>query len=52
MQIKIETPLTSEKVKSLKSGDTVLITGEIYTARDAAHKRMIGRLEKRRKTPF
>lgn len=52
MQIKIETPLTSEKVKSLKSGDTVLITGEIYTARDAAHKRMIDALKSGEKLPF
>ena len=40
MQIKIETPLTKEKISGLKSGDSVLISGEIYTARDAAHKRM------------
>ena len=52
MQIKIETPLTSEKVKSLKSGDSVLITGEIYTARDAAHKRMIDALKSGEKLPF
>ena len=37
----ITTPLTHEMVKNLKSGDTVYITGEIYTARDAAHKKMI-----------
>ena len=33
-------PLTNEKVEDLKSGDYVYITGTIYTARDAAHKRM------------
>ena len=38
--------------KSLKSGDTVLITGEIYTARDAAHKRMIDALKSGEKLPF
>jgi fumarate hydratase subunit beta len=39
--IKITTPLTKEKVKELKSGDQVLITGTIYTLRDAGHKKMI-----------
>lgn len=36
----ITTPLTTEKVESLNAGDYVYITGTIYTARDAAHKRM------------
>lgn len=40
MEIKINTPLTKEKIKELKSGDMVYITGTVYTARDAAHKRM------------
>ena len=40
MPISITTPLTREKVRTLKSGDSVLITGVIYTARDAAHKRL------------
>ncbi len=38
--VKITTPLTREKVKSLKAGDSCLISGVIYTARDAAHKRL------------
>ena len=37
---RITTPLTPEKVKDLKAGDSVLITGIIYAARDAAHKLM------------
>ena len=37
---KITTPLTDEVIKTLHAGDSVLITGPIYTARDAAHKRM------------
>ena len=41
MNHKLTTPLTKEMLKCLKSGDTVLISGTIYTARDAAHKRMI-----------
>lgn len=40
MNINLQTPLTEEKVNSMKAGDFVYITGTIYTARDAAHKRM------------
>lgn len=40
MAVTIQTPLTKEKLQDLKAGDSVLITGTIYTARDAAHKRM------------
>jgi len=40
MAISIKTPLTREVARTLKSGDSVLITGVIYTARDAAHKRL------------
>ncbi len=40
MEIKLTTPLTREKARSLKAGDSCLITGTIYTARDAAHKRL------------
>lgn len=40
MSIKIQTPLTREKARSLKAGDSCLISGTIYTARDAAHKRL------------
>ncbi|HCL4438974.1 fumarate hydratase [Clostridium botulinum] len=52
MKIKINTPLTEDKIKSLKAGDMVLITGTIYTARDVAHKRLIDALEKGRNLPF
>jgi fumarate hydratase subunit beta len=51
-QKKIKTPLTDEVVKDLKIGDDVLITGDIYTARDAAHKRMVELLDKGEKLPF
>lgn len=40
MTKKIVTPLTREIVKTLKAGDSCTITGTIYTARDAAHKRL------------
>lgn len=41
MPIEITTPITREEVKKLKAGDRVLISGTVYTARDAAHKRLI-----------
>ncbi|TCO70025.1 Fe-S-containing hydro-lyase [Marinisporobacter balticus] len=49
---RMSTPLTQEKVKDLKAGDTVLITGTIYTGRDAAHKRLIDTLNKGEELPF
>ena len=48
----IETPLTKEKVKELQAGDYVYITGTIYTARDAAHKRMTEELAEGKELPF
>ena len=38
--VKITTPLTRDAVKNLRAGDSCLISGVIYTARDAAHKRL------------
>lgn len=52
MPINIETPLTLDKLKNLRCGDSVLISGEIYTARDAAHKRMIEQLQNGEELPF
>ena len=40
MSISIKTPLSREDARKLKAGDSVLLTGVIYTARDAAHKRL------------
>ena len=40
MAISITTPLTKEQARNLKAGDSCLISGVIYTARDAAHKRL------------
>ena len=50
--IRIETPLTQEKLKGLKVGDNVLISGVIYTGRDAAHKKMLEALERGEDLPF
>lgn len=41
MEKKITTPLTKDKREELRAGDSVLISGIIYTARDAAHERMV-----------
>jgi fumarate hydratase subunit beta len=49
---KIQAPLTEETIKSLHAGDFVRISGYIYTARDAAHKRMYEALQKGEKLPF
>lgn len=38
---KINLPLSDEVVKTLKAGDNVLLSGELYTGRDAAHKRLV-----------
>ena len=48
----ITTPITEEVTLDLKSGDYVYITGEIYVARDAAHKRMIEALERGEELPI
>ena len=41
MTPKLTTPLTKEVIKTLHAGDSVLLSGVIYTARDAAHERMV-----------
>ncbi len=51
--IKITAPITDDSVvENLKAGDFVLISGVIYTARDAAHKRMVEALERGEELPF
>ncbi|WP_032120439.1 Fe-S-containing hydro-lyase [Clostridium amazonitimonense] len=52
MEKRISTPLTEEKVKDLKAGDSVLISGIIYTARDAAHKRLVDLMDKGEELPI
>ena len=49
---KITLPLTEELAKTLHAGDNVLVTGTIYTSRDAGHKRMCESLAKGEKIPF
>ena len=52
MARKVALPLTDDALKSLKAGDNVLLTGVMYVARDAAHKRMIEALDKGEPLPF
>ena len=49
--MKLTTPLTEEKVAQLRAGETVEITGTIFVARDAAHKRMVETLDRGEKLP-
>ena len=51
-QINITTPLTRERARSLKAGDSCLISGVIYTARDAAHKRLCRLVEEGKPLPM
>ena len=50
--IKLTPPLTDEVIEKLKVGDRVLISGTMYTGRDAAHKKMVDLIEKNEKMPF
>ena len=52
MDKRITTPITEEITKDLKAGDYVYITGTIYVARDAAHKRMIEALDRGEQLPI
>lgn len=52
MEKHLEIPLKEEEIKNLKAGDYVYLTGTIYTARDAAHKRMAEALDKGEELPL
>ena len=52
MRKKVTTPLTDEAVKDLRAGDAVEITGVVYQARDAAHKRLVALIENGEELPF
>ena len=49
---RITAPLTKEEAAVLRAGDTVLLSGVVYTARDAAHKRMCEALDRGEALPF
>jgi fumarate hydratase subunit beta len=50
--MKLSAPLTNSQIERLKIGDKVLLNGIIYTARDAAHKRLKELLDKGKDLPF
>ena len=52
MAKKVKLPLTDKTLKDLKAGDNILLTGVMYVARDAAHKRMIEALDQGKPLPF
>lgn len=52
MDRQIQAPLDPQEIRTLRAGDYVKITGTIYTARDAAHKRMKATLDRGEALPF
>ena len=52
MTIKLKTPIDPEQIKSLNIGDVVLISGVIYTGRDAAHKRLCEMIDRGEELPI
>jgi fumarate hydratase subunit beta len=48
----ISLPLTDETISSLKAGDAVLLSGTLYVARDAAHKRLVEQIDRDLPLPF
>ena len=51
-EYKLNTPLTDEAVEQLKAGDVVFLSGTIYSARDAAHKKLFDLLDAGKELPF
>jgi fumarate hydratase subunit beta len=51
-KVYVTTPLIQAQISQIKSGDEVIISGTIYTARDAAHKRMVDDLASGKGLPF
>lgn len=52
MMRKIQIPMTSEQARDLKAGERILLTGTMYTARDAAHKRLVEEADEGQKLPI
>ena len=52
MSISITAPMTREQARSLKAGDNCLLSGTIYTARDAAHKRLCALIAEGKELPL
>ncbi|MBR6825656.1 MAG: Fe-S-containing hydro-lyase [Oscillospiraceae bacterium] len=52
MAVKLTAPITVEEARKLRAGDSVLLSGTIYTARDAAHKRLCELVAEGKELPF
>lgn len=52
MEYRISAPACVQELRKLKAGDSVLLSGTVYTARDAAHKRICEYLDRGEKPPF
>ena len=52
MEYRLNTPVTKEQLSVLRAGDRVLLSGVVYAARDAAHQRMMERLDRGEALPF
>lgn len=52
MEYRLTTPVTAEMLAPLRAGDTVLLSGTVYTSRDAAHKRLCQLLQEGGKAPY
>ena len=52
MAKRVALPLTDETIKGLRAGDSVLLSGIMYVARDSAHKRMVEALDRQQPLPF
>ena len=51
-EIELETPVQEAKVRSLEAGDKIKLSGVVYTARDAAHERIVESLAQGKEVPF
>jgi len=52
MEYRLKTPVTAEELKALRAGDTVLLSGAVYTSRDAGHKRLFELLDRGGELPY
>ena len=52
MEYRLTEPFTKDKVRDLRAGDQILVTGTIYTARDAAHKKITEMMARGEQPPF
>lgn len=52
MNIRLNIPCAKDEIRKIHAGDTILLSGTIYTGRDAAHKRMIEMLDEGKELPF